>query len=89
MKKTISSVMLAALFAFTGCSKDDEENGGDCRTCDVLTVSTELCDNGDGTVRVTALGETTTLTAEDLDGLSPSEYIETFCNATDLFGEVE
>ena len=86
MKKMMLSLALASAFAFVGCSNDDDENGQTCRTCEVLTISTELCDNGDGTVTLTALGETETLSEEDLEGLTPEEYIEQFCEVSDLFG---
>ena len=45
MKKIIYSILFVSALFLTSCS-DDDDNGGDCLTCDDGTA----CDNGDGTV---------------------------------------
>ena len=78
MKKLVFSLMAVACLAFVGCSDDDDDNK--CATCSVdflgTAITTEACDNGDGTVTVTVLGESQVLTAEELEGMSASEYVQ-------------
>ncbi len=77
MKKLFLPLTLAAaFFAFTACSSDDDSSStGDCVVCQLdlfgQMVSTEYCDNGDGTITID--GEET----EDLDGISFSDFIST------------
>ncbi len=70
---------LAATFAFTSCSNDDD-GGGACATCTTNALGTEIttkaCDNGDGTVNVTIAGISQTLTEEDLEGTTAAEYVQ-------------
>ncbi len=77
MRKIIMGLALVVNFAFIGCSNDDDEQN--CATCSIdflgTAITTEACDNGDGTVSVTVEGQTETLSAEDLDGVSPEEYV--------------
>lgn len=75
MKKVIFSLTLAVSLIFIACSSDDDASEQTCATCNLLGVNVEACDNGDGTVTITAAGETEVLTGEDLDGLSAAEYV--------------
>ena len=85
MKKFILSFAVIAAIGFTSCSSDDDggSNDGGCETCefDLLgtTVSTEYCDNGDGTMDVTTEGTTETV---DLEG---QDY-DTFISALESSG---
>ncbi|MFK7832182.1 MAG: hypothetical protein AB8B52_02795 [Winogradskyella sp.] len=64
MKKLILSFAVIATLGFTSCSDDDDnnDNGSDpCQTCNIdllgTSLSTEYCDNGDGTYTITVFGE--------------------------------
>jgi hypothetical protein len=79
MKKLILPVLALSLFVATSCSSDDDggEAGNECQTCVVsalgIDLTTEYCDNGDGTIDATIEGQTTTI---DLpEGQSYSQYI--------------
>ncbi|MEN1784006.1 MAG: hypothetical protein AAGF77_02610 [Bacteroidota bacterium] len=79
MRNLILNLTLVIAFVFVGCSSDDD-NGNDnestCVTCEVeflVTITSEYCDNGDGTVDVTTDGQTETV---DLEGVPFSTYIE-------------
>ena len=72
-------IMFMALFvgalSITSCSdsNDDEVGMNDCQTCTTLLLLTsEHCDNGDGTVTVNSNGQETTV---DLKGVSFDVYI--------------
>jgi hypothetical protein len=63
MKKLIMSLAVVAALGFTSCSSDDDKGGNDdggCQTCDIealgFEISTEICDNEDGTITVTTEG---------------------------------
>lgn len=77
MKKLVFSLMAVACLAFVGCSDDDDDD--QCASCSVdflgTNITTEACENGDGTVTVTALGESQILSAEELEGASPAEFV--------------
>ncbi len=63
MKKFILSFAVIAAIGFTSCSSDDDNGGDDdggCQTCDIFTIATELCDNGDGTYTTTVAGQEVT-----------------------------
>jgi len=75
MKKLVFSLALVTSLVFVGCSGDDDGNEQTCATCNLLGVNVEACDNGNGTVTVTAAGETEVLSEEDLDGLTAAEYV--------------
>lgn len=70
--------MVVACLGFVGCSDDDDDNK--CASCSVdflgTNITTEACDNGDGTVTVTALGESQVLSAEELEGATPAEFVQ-------------
>ena len=79
MKKFILSFAVIAAIGFTSCSSDDDNGGSDdggCQTCDIdllgTTVSSEYCDNGDGTMDVTTEGTTETV---DLQGQDYDAFI--------------
>lgn len=63
MKKILSITLLStlALAAFScSDSDDDSSNSSNCKTCETaaagVSVSTEYCDNGDGTMTTTVNG---------------------------------
>lgn len=72
MKKffALTALALASSVALTSCSKDDDssDSNNDCVTCTIsqsgITASSEICDNGDGTITVTTSGIDQTITAE-------------------------
>jgi len=74
------SVAVVAAISFASCSSDDDGgDGGDeneCQTCTIeaggFEISSEYCDNGDGTMTVTTEGVEQTV---DLDGISYSAFI--------------
>ncbi len=86
MKKMIFSITLASSLSFLSCSEDD---GQTCRTCEVLSIPHEFCDNGDGTLTFTAPGQTGTISGEDLQGMTPAEFIESFCGTSDISGKAK
>lgn len=84
MKKLNLSLLLVVAMIFIGCSNDDNgDNGEDqqstCSTCtlDLLgtPITSEYCDNGDGTVTVTTEGVEQTA---DLDGLTFEQFVSAF-----------
>lgn len=73
------SVAVVAAISFSACSSDDDNGGGDddeCRTCSIeaggFEISSEYCDNGDGTMTVTTEGVEQTV---DLEETSFSNFI--------------
>ena len=64
-------------------SKDDDDKK--CNSCEVLGIKIEGCDNGDGTVTVKTLGQSTTYTEEDLDGVTPEAFVKNICAGTSGF----
>ena len=76
MKKVVLFMALMTTVAFTSCSNDDDDDVKKCASCSLLGISVEACDNGDGTVTVTSAGQSETLSGEDLDGISASEYVK-------------
>ncbi|WP_291867249.1 hypothetical protein [Maribacter sp.] len=83
MKKALLFMTLAATISFTSCSKDDDDKK--CNSCEVLGIKIEGCDNGDGTVTVKTLGQSTTYTEEDLDGVTPEAFVKNICAGTSGF----
>lgn len=81
MKKMMLGLALTSVLTSFGCSEDDEQT---CRTCEVLSIPNELCDNGNGTLTFTAPGQTSTVSGEDLQGMTPAEFIESFCGPSDF-----
>lgn len=80
MKKLVFSLMVVACLGFVGCSDDEDDNK--CATCSIdllgTAITTEACDNGDGTVTVTVLGETTVVSSAELEeqGISAAEFVQ-------------
>ncbi|MFS4415490.1 hypothetical protein [Maribacter sp. 2307ULW6-5] len=76
MKKVVLSVLAVASLALTGCSDDDDNR---CASCEVgllgMEITTEACDNGDGTVTLTTLGESQVLSSEQLEGATAAEFV--------------
>ncbi|NQX86121.1 MAG: hypothetical protein HRT67_09500 [Flavobacteriaceae bacterium] len=83
MKKLILPVLAFGIFAFTSCNSDDDSNDSenDCVTCDISSISTEYCDNGDGTATITAAGASQTITLPD--GQSLSDYLDALDSSSD------
>ena len=74
---------LAIAIAFSSCSSDDSDDR-DCETCDLQGQTVEFCDNGDGTYTLSAAGQSETITEEELEGVSPEEYVELICSLGEL-----
>ncbi len=80
MKKLILSIAMVGTLAFAACSIEDAvEDAVDqlqgelsCETCELSSISTQYCDNGDGTIEVTVSGVSTDI---DLNGTSFDDYI--------------
>ncbi len=75
MKKLVFSLMAVASLVFVGCSDDDDEENR-CASCNLLGVSIEACDNGDGTVTVSGAGESEVISGDDLEGQTAAEYVD-------------
>lgn len=76
MKKLVLTAVFAAAF-MTACSKDDEPK---CEFCtSKLGNKFEICENDNGTYKVTAGGVTETITQEELEGFSPKQKVELAC----------
>ena len=76
MKKVIFSALVLGLLFTTSCKSDDDNDGGDtqtCQTCEIIVgVSSEYCDNGDGTMTVTTAGNADIV---DLNGAAYADFI--------------
>ena len=75
-KQIMLMVLFVGALSITSCSNsnDDESLMDDCQTCTTLLLLTsEHCDNGDGTVTVTSNGQEETV---DLNGVTFAVYIE-------------
>jgi hypothetical protein len=79
MKKFISAMGIMATMAlvFTSCSKDDEAKN--CDSCTAQGQKIEICDNGDDTYTLTAGGQSETVTAAELQGVTPEDFIGLIC----------
>ena len=80
MKKSIFMALSIGFFCFVSCSKSDDKKAlQDCQTCnlDILgeMISSEFCDNGDGTFTITSNGESET---QDLDGATFQQFIDAY-----------
>ncbi len=76
------SILTTMAISFNSCSSDDDDR--DCDSCDLQGQTIEICDNGNDTYTVTAAGQSETITQEDLEGLTPEEYIDLICSFEDL-----
>lgn len=70
-------VTVVSGLVFTACSSDDDSSDGPvCETCELdvlgIELTTEYCDNGDGTVTVIFEGVEET---QDLGGVTFDEFI--------------
>lgn len=79
MKKYVL-IAIASLSLF-GCSKNDDEQKDNCKTCEditifLATVDVEVCDNGDGTadINYSVNGQSVPTQTIDLEGESISDY---------------
>ncbi len=70
---------IALTVSFTSCNNDDDDNdngedssSGACKTCEFQSISTEYCDNGDGTITITALGISQT---QNLEGVAFDQFV--------------
>ncbi len=84
-KKCILGMSMLAImaFGFSSCSSDDD-NDTNCETCEVQGQIVEICDNGDDTYTLTVAGQSETITAEELQGVSPTDYIGLICSVGDF-----
>ena len=84
LKNSITGItMLAMVLGLSSCSSDDDDNRT-CDSCDLQGQTIEICDNGNGTYTVSAAGQSETITEEELEGVTPAEYIEIVCSLGDL-----
>jgi len=80
MKNLLFSALVFSL-AFISCKKDDDgdDGNGGCQTCEQtisgVAISTEYCDNGDGTFTTTIQGGQST--TQSLGGAPFSAIITT------------
>ena len=77
MKKFFALAAIVALVSVTACNSDDDsEPEMTCRTCTIDLLGTpltsEYCDNGDGTIEVTFEGQTETT---DQEGVTLAQFI--------------
>ena len=80
MKRIKIAILAIGVLGFTACSSDDnDEVVENCETCTLLfaeqEVVSEYCDNGDGTVTVTTLGQEQT---EELGDATFDQFIAAF-----------
>lgn len=80
MKKCIlgMAMLVTMALSFTSCS-DDDDAANDCETCSAQGQEIEICDNGDDTFTLTVGGESETVSAEELQGVSPEDFIGLIC----------
>ncbi|NNG09605.1 MAG: hypothetical protein HKM92_05510 [Arenibacter sp.] len=80
MKKFILGMAMLATMAlsFTSCS-DDDDAATDCDTCTAQGQEIEICDNGNDTFTLTVGGESETIPASELQGVSPEDFIGLIC----------
>mgnify|MGYP001813895403 CR=1 FL=1 len=87
MKKSVFLALTFGALVFTACSKDDDKTDTfieECQTCNLEllgeSISTEICDNGDGTITLTVLGQ------EEIQELDEGVTFAQFINAYEEFG---
>ncbi|WP_103069100.1 hypothetical protein [Aquimarina sediminis] len=83
MKKLMYLAVFSLAFGFTACGSDDD-GSSNCRECSLLGVPISVCDNGDGTIKVSGGGETQTVTLEE--GTTYDQYADALCSGTIPFG---
>ncbi len=74
MKKVLFSALVLGLLFTTSCKSDDDngDTAPTCETCEILGISSEYCDNGDGTMTVTTAGQEQSV---DLNGSSFADFV--------------
>ena len=80
---TLGIYILTIALVLSSCSSDDSDDRN-CDSCDLQGQTVEICDNEDGTYTVTAAGQSETITEEELEGVTPEEYIELICSLGDF-----
>ncbi|PTM11690.1 MAG: hypothetical protein DA407_01105 [Bacteroidetes bacterium] len=81
MKKFILGILTVGVLITTACggSDDDNNSSNQCQTCNQdfggENITSEICDNGDGTFTITFNGEEET---EDLNGATFEEIIAAY-----------
>ncbi len=81
----LSICILALGFVACGSDDDDDEGSKNCKECEVLSFATTFCDNGDGTMTTTVLGQSETSTIEE--GTTFEEVTNTACSNTITIGQ--
>ncbi|WP_345275347.1 hypothetical protein [Litoribaculum gwangyangense] len=88
MKKLTFSAFVFAVLCFTGCGSDDDNKNviEACQTCNLEilgeTIISEFCDNGDGTITITAFGQ------EEIEELDEGVTFAEFIAAYEEFGAI-
>ena len=81
MKKLILGALVVIALVISACSSsdDDKDSSNECQTCNQefegQNISSEICDNGDGTYTITFLNEEET---EDLNGATLEQIIAAY-----------
>ncbi|MGB5359256.1 MAG: hypothetical protein WBN27_04860 [Eudoraea sp.] len=80
MKRIKIAILAIGVLGFTACGNDDNDEIIDnCETCSLMImdqeVTSEYCDNGDGTVTITTAGVEQT---EDLGDATFDQFIAAF-----------
>ncbi|UZO81818.1 hypothetical protein NBT05_04965 [Aquimarina sp. ERC-38] len=94
MKKFIlPALFVVVTLGFTSCGDDDEDDGAKagCEECEVLGIKSTICDNGNGTAKVSAEIPGLGKSEEDIDipeGQTFEEFADTQCSAS-VFGQVK
>jgi len=83
MKKFMLSALCAFVLVITSCGSDDD--GGNCRDCEVLSIPISICDNGDGTATVTGAGQSETNPIPE--GMTFEQFAETACSSSITIGQ--
>ena len=83
MKNSIYAALIIGALCLSNCSSSDDKDvlEEECVTCNLEllgeNITSEFCDNGDGTLTITTLGESE---IEDLDGATFDEFIAAYCS---------
>lgn len=81
-KRMVIALFAIGMFGFVACSDDDDDDdqsGSDCEVCEITilteTVTSEFCDNGDGTITIIVDGVEET---ENLEGATFDQFIAAY-----------